>query len=232
VRGNHDSAAIQAAVGRQKNARVLDNAITTVNGLTIAGIGDPEFTPDKSETPPGSDELTPSPLLISGEQLATTIHASKTRVGVAMVHDPAMAPPLSGVVPLVLAGHRHQREVSMLAAPSPAVSPSVPTPAPDATPGATQEPIETRLLVEGSTGGAGLRGLENEDPTPLTMSVLYFDENQALKAYDDIQLGGTGEQNVTMQRKVIGTDPEPTTDPSVFNGVTPGITPGSAQPSR
>jgi predicted phosphodiesterase len=218
VRGNHDSPAIQAAVARQTNAKVLDNSIITINGLTIAGIGDPEFTPDKSETPPAADAA--SPLLVSGEQLATTIRDSRTKVGVALVHDPAMAPPLSGVVPLVLAGHLHKREVSVLAAPAPSSPAPSPSPA-----GGDQPPLETRLLVEGSTGGAGLRGLEKEEATPLTMSVLYFDENQDLKAYDDIQLGGTGEQNVTMQRKVVGRDPEPTTNPSVFNGVTPGITP-------
>jgi hypothetical protein len=98
----------------------------------------------------------------------------------------------------------------------------------------TAPPQETRLLVEGSSGGAGLRGLEKEEPTPLMMSVLYFDETHALKAYDDIQLGGTGEQNVTMQRKVVGKDePEPTTDPSVISGVTPEIRPnGSVPPGR
>jgi predicted phosphodiesterase len=213
VRGNHDSTAIQEAVARQPNATVLDNATTTINGLTFAGIGDPEFTPDKSET---ADETGYSPLLASGERLATTVRASKTKVGVALVHDPAMAPPLSGVVPLVLSGHKHKREVSTLAAPSPDPSASV-APSPSAAP-----PSETLLMVEGSSGGAGLRGLEAEDPTPLTMSVLYFDEQQALKAYDDIQLGGTGEQNVTMQRKLVGIDqPEPTTNPSVVGGVTP-----------
>jgi hypothetical protein len=64
--------------------------------------------------------------------------------------------------------------------------------------------MPTRLMVEGSTGGAGLRGLEKDKPTPLELSVLYFDENHNLKAYDDIQLGGTGESNVEMQRNVIG----------------------------
>ncbi|MEV4638670.1 metallophosphoesterase [Actinoplanes sp. NPDC049548] len=226
VRGNHDSSAIQAAVARQKNARVLDNATTTINNLTIAGISDPQFTPDKSETPAANDDTAAgSPLLNSGRQLATTIAQSKTKVGVALVHDPAMAPPLAGVVPVVLAGHTHKREVSLLspqttttdeASSSPAPAPSAPT---------AQAPQPTRLLVEGSTGGAGLRGLEKEEPTPLQLSVLYFDENQTLKAYDDIQLGGTGESNVEMQRKVIGLEPEPTTDPSVFNGVTPGIRP-------
>ncbi|MEU4220150.1 metallophosphoesterase [Actinoplanes sp. NPDC026623] len=230
VRGNHDSLAIQAAVARQKNAKVLDNSIVTVAGLTIAGIGDPEFTPDKSENPPGNaDDPGFSPMLTSGERLATTIRESKTPVGLAMVHDPAMAPPLSGVVPLVLAGHLHKREVRMLPAPSPEAS-AAPTPAPSSS--LPPAPMETRLMVQGSTGGAGLRGLEDDEPTPLMMSVLYFDEHQSLKAYDDIQLGGTGEQNVTMQRNVIGTETEPTTNPSVFNGVTPGIRPSSPRPSR
>jgi predicted MPP superfamily phosphohydrolase len=224
VRGNHDSSAIQAAVGRQPNAKVLDNSIITFKGLTIAGIGDPEFTPDKSETPANADNPAASPLLQSGDQLATTIRDSKKKVDVALVHDPAMAQPLSGLVPLVLAGHLHKREVSMLPAPTPAASP---TPTPTTT---TQAPVQTRLMVEGSTGAAGLRGLENEEPTPLSLSVLYFDENQTLKAYDDIQLGGTGQSNVTMQRKVIGSDPEPTTDPSVYNGVTPADPPRRSGP--
>src|SRR5262249_57916802 len=48
VRGNHDSRQTQAAVGRQPNAIVLDDEVRTVDGLTIAGIGDPRFTPDKT----------------------------------------------------------------------------------------------------------------------------------------------------------------------------------------
>ena len=219
VRGNHDSMAIQAAVARQPNAVVLDNKIITVDGLTIAGIGDPEFTPDKSEDPlpANADEIPASPLLTSGEVLAGTIRGSSTKVDLAMVHDPAMAPPLSGVVPLVLAGHLHHREVTTLPAPL------VPTPAsesPTPSPTATQPLPATSLMVEGSTGGAGLRGLEKEEPTPLSLSVLYFDEKHELKAYDDIQLGGTGESNVTMQRKVVGIEPVPSTDPSAVNGVT------------
>ncbi|GAA0508775.1 membrane protein [Paractinoplanes deccanensis] len=223
VRGNHDSAAIQAAVKRQDNAIVLDNQITEVDGLTIAGIGDPEFTPDKSETPAAEDPAATAddPLLRAGTQLADTVRASGKTVDVALVHDPAMAPPLSGVVPLVLAGHKHQREVSLLPAPAAEPGASVsPSPAPSAD-GAAQQPMETRLMVEGSTGGAGLRGLEKEEPTPLSLSVLYFDENRQLKAYDDIQLGGTGESNVEMQRNVVGAEPEETESPSPSTSVVP-----------
>ena len=218
VRGNHDSTAIQAAVARQHNAIVLDNRITTVKGLTIAGIGDPEFTPDKTITqaPANAADPSSSPLLISGAELAGTIRANGKRVDIAMIHDPAMAPPLSGVVPLVLAGHLHRREVSMLPAPDPAPDPSSSFAAsPSPSPSTTTAPLATRLMVEGSTGGAGLRGLEGDKPTPLTLSVLYFDENHDLKAYDDIQLGGTGESNIEMQRNVIGaksdTSPTPST---------------------
>src|SRR4051812_21253197 len=221
VRGNHDSPAIQAAVAHQRNAIVLDNSVTTIDGLTIAGIGDPEFTPDKSENPGAAqaDDPSSSPLWQSGERLAQTIQQNGKPVDIAMVHDPAMAPPLSGTVPLVLAGHLHHREVSLLAAPAPApsasASPGAPTPAPDAS-AATRTPTQTRLMVEGSTGGAGLRGLGKEGPTPLSLSVLYFDEKHQLKAYDDIQLGGTGQSNVEMQRNVIGAKddaPTPTSAP-------------------
>ncbi|WP_412745007.1 metallophosphoesterase family protein [Krasilnikovia sp. MM14-A1004] len=228
VRGNHDSTAIQAAVARQRNAKVLDNSVITIDGLTIAGIGDPQFTPDKSETPPAVDGSGVSPLQTSGERLATTIRSANPPVNVALVHDPAMAGPLSGVVPLVLSGHKHQREVSMLPAPSPTVTPTATAGATQPTAAAastTQAPrMTTRLMVQGSTGGAGLRGLEHEEPTPLTLSVLYFDEQHQLKAYDDIQLGGTGQSNVTVQRNVIG-GPEPTTTTPNRSAATPSVSP-------
>nr|BFE68342.1 hypothetical protein GCM10020092_016430 [Actinoplanes digitatis] len=233
VRGNHDSLAIQAAVARQKNAKVLDNSMVTVNGLTIAGIGDPEFTPDKSEKARG------------GRGRSRTVAAAGQRRG-AGHHHPGVedegrhgdgARPGDGATALRRGAAGAGRAPARARGQDPGraaargLPSAAPTPAPSAS-AATQPPMETRLMVQGSTGGAGLRGLEDDEPTPLMMSVLYFDENQTLKAYDDIQLGGTGEQNVTMQRKVIGTEPEPTTNPSVFNGVTPGIRPNGPPPSR
>ena len=58
-------------------------------------------------------------------------------------------------------------------------------------------------MVEGSTGGAGLRGLEGKTPLPLALSVLYFDQTHALRAYDDITVGGTGQTQVNLQRHII-----------------------------
>ena len=51
---------------------------------------------------------------------------------------------------------------------------------------------------------AGLRGLQGEYPEPLTCTVLYLDPGTgALRAYDEITLGGLGETEVTIQRTVV-----------------------------
>ena len=195
IRGNHDSQLTAEAVDRQANTTVLDDTVATVGGLTIAGIGDPRFTPDKTNepadgAPADADE---GPETRSGQTLAATVRSSATKVDVALVHDPASAGPLDGTVPIVLAGHTHQRAVSVMAK------------VPDGVP--------TRLMVQGSSGGAGLRGVSPTNPVPLAMSVLYFDEQHVLKAYDDIRVGGTGQTQVTLERQVVG-DPNADLSPS------------------
>lgn len=188
VRGNHDSAVTAAAVAAQPNAVVLDDSSTTVENITIAGAPDPRFTPDKDAEEEGET------LEQSGEELADHIAGLDEPPAIAMVHEPPQADPLDGVVPLVLAGHTHERDVSVL-------------------------PDGTRLMVEGSTGGAGLRGLQGEDPTPLSCTVLYLDpETGELTAYDEITLGGLGQSEVTIQRTYVdplptGEDGDPTDQP-------------------
>ena len=53
VRGNHDSRGTQRAV-EAEGAIVLDGEVADVAGLRMWGIGDPRFTPDKSQ-PTGKD---------------------------------------------------------------------------------------------------------------------------------------------------------------------------------
>lgn len=66
------------------------------------------------------------------------------------------------------------------------------------------EPEETLLMVEGSTGGAGLRGLQGEEPEPLAATILYFDaDTKRLVAYDRITLQGFGETGATIGRHVL-----------------------------
>ena len=117
-----------------------------------------------------------------------------------MVHDLKQAPPLDGVVPLVLAGHPHERSVGRF-------------------------DDGTLLMVQGSTGGAGLRGLEGEYPEPLTCTVLYLDPGTGqLQAYDEITLGGLGETEVRIGRVVVEPLPE---EDGAEDGAEDGVPPGT-----
>jgi hypothetical protein len=187
---------------------VLNYSDTTVAGIPIVGAPDPRFTPDKRT---GDDDFPVDQLAATGEQLAEKAEGLDPPPAIAMVHDPRQATPLDGVVPVVLAGHTHDREVTDLDG-------------------------GTLLMVEGSTGGAGLRGLQGDYPEPLTCTVLYVDRTDgSLRAYDEITLGGLGLTEATIQRTVVqrpddpapadGAADEPSTEPTNEPG--PGSDDGS-----
>jgi len=115
-----------------------------------------------------------------GARLAAAARIADPPPDIAMVHDPAAGPALAGVVKLVLAGHTHRRAATMLG-------------------------DGTRMLVQGSTGGAGLRALEATPPTPIECSMLYFDRStRRLQAWDEITLGGLGSTSATIERHLAG----------------------------
>ena len=69
--------------------------------------------------------------------------------------------------------------------------------------------------MQGSTGGAGLRGLEGEKPTSLECSILYFDaESRQLQAWDEVTLGGLGATSVTVERHLRPKEDVPAPSPS------------------
>lgn len=168
--GNHDSDLTRRALRALPRVTVLDDRVAEVAGIRVAGVADPRFTPDKSAADP--DPQAPA---AAGERLAATVRDQLAFVSVALVHDPATAAPLAGLVPLTLAGHTHARRSTVQDG--------------------------TLHLVEGSTGGAGLRGLEPDTPTPLEATVLYLDpQTQRLQAWDAVTLGGLGTTSVTVER--------------------------------
>ncbi|HVM26446.1 MAG TPA: metallophosphoesterase [Mycobacteriales bacterium] len=177
VRGNHDSGLTQLNVAAQPNAVVLDGPeIVEVGGVRFLGMGDPRFTPDKST---GDDDAPAERMLAVGRTLAREIRTAFEPPDIVAVHDPISARPLMGQTPLVLAGHRHQRE--------------------------DVREDDTLLMIQGSTGVAGLRALEGDRPTPITLTVLYLDpETRELQAYDDITLGGLGANDASIRRTVAG----------------------------
>jgi predicted MPP superfamily phosphohydrolase len=185
VRGNHDSRRTQEAVADQPNAVVLDGDSAEVAGLRIWGVGDPRYTPDKDQPAGGPSEQEAAEEFAPelAEMLAED-EAESGEADVLMVHDRRAAADVGGEVPLVLTGHNHQPRESRLG-----------------------DDDETVLLTEGSTGGAGLRGLQGEEPEPLVASVLYLDpDTRQLVAYDRISLQGFGETGVTIDRHIITPD--------------------------
>ena len=167
VRGNHDSRVTQAYLGRMKNVHVLDDGrAVTIAGLRFAGMGDPQFTPDRS-TVPGAGATQEA----AGDRLAAALRdqsAAGTPADVAVIHEPSAARRTDGTVPLVLSGHLHHEQTEVMK-------------------------NGTRLRVEGSTGGSGLRAVEGKYPDPIEASILYFDrDTRRLQAWDEIKLGGLG----------------------------------------
>ncbi len=198
VRGNHDSMITQRYLEGLKNVHVLDDGrAVSVAGLRFAGIGDPQFTPDRSKKPGRlpSEEL-------AGARLASALRdqgAAGTPVDIALAHNPDAARQTDGEVPLVLAGHLHHPEMEVMK-------------------------YGTRLRIEGSTGGSGLRALEQRYPAPLATSVLYLDrDTRRLQAWDEIKLGGLGLTTAEVSRHL----PEENQPGAIPSGtLSPGQSPG------
>ncbi len=75
-------------------------------------------------------------------------------------YNPLATHEVDGLVPLALAGHMHRRINEVLGR-------------------------GTRLKIEGSTGGGGLRALEQDPPALVEASLLYLDrETRRLQAWD------------------------------------------------
>jgi predicted MPP superfamily phosphohydrolase len=220
VRGNHDSRSTQAVVARQPNAVVLDGDVAEVAGLTFAGIGDPVFTPNgEAGTGDASDV---ERVGRATEQLSSLVQdydqnvdadtqvpqepsplvvgkPTGRRVDVALIHDPSRLDSLFGQVPLILSGHYHKRIVRL-------------------------DDSGTRVMVQGSTGGAGLTAaglqrLGDGEPLPMTATLLHFAKSGEragqLVSYDQVTVGGLGLTSVTVERTTIPPDsPQPTPSPT------------------
>jgi predicted MPP superfamily phosphohydrolase len=151
---------------------VLDAATPPVEvaGLRFAGMADPRFTPDKTT----GDDFAAHRVSDVAATWAPTLAGQQ--VDIALVHDPAAARQLAGTVPLVLAGHTHNRAVRRFG--------------------------NTVVVVQGSSGGSGLRGVQQDPATPISLSVLYLDRGtRTLEAMDDITLGGIGSVSLNVVRR-------------------------------
>ncbi len=216
VRGNHDSDTTQKALEdmaeeKGSNVHVLEDGVPyNIAGLRLAGWGDPQFTPDRSVRPEGDPKEREE-----GRKLAAALRAQKaagTPVDIAISHNPVLVKQADGLAPLALAGHTHQRSNEILRR-------------------------DTRLMIEGSTGGGGLRAVEKEVPQKVSASVLYLDRDDGeLQAWDEITLGGLGLSTAEVTRHLAedgepGTpaSPSPSDSPSPSGSTSPSGSPGASR---
>jgi predicted phosphodiesterase len=145
VKGNHDNAAMAAAVAANRNARVLDHGGTEVAGIRFHGVADPTFSPGQGYRVEEFDALK--------ERRSVEVAAELDRLAppadVLLVHDRRLATYAAGHVATVLGGHYHRFDTDVTAG--------------------------TRTLLTGSVGGAGPDGLRAADDVPYEAQVLYLD---------------------------------------------------------
>jgi hypothetical protein len=156
------------------------------------------------------------PEVRAGNQLADLIREwdedhPDSPVSVALVHNPRADPPLLGTAPLILSGHVHQRDVTV------------------------DDGTGTRIMVEGSTGGAGVTatGISAADegkPVPLTATLIYLARRgpragQVL-AYDQVTVGGLGLASISLNRTVVRPDDDEAPGSAPGSSTAPPGTPG------
>jgi predicted phosphodiesterase len=159
VPGNHDSDANRRAIGRIGNVTLLDGEEHTVGDVAIFGVADPTFT--------ASSETTTEEGNLRREERAAQVSLEVRAAfpDVLAVHDVRLAEHSFGEVPLVLAGHTHERAEERVAG--------------------------TLVLTVGSTGATGLGSFLVEAELPYEAEVVHFQESQPV-AMDYITLTGLG----------------------------------------
>ena len=169
VAGNHDSQTTVAAVRANPNAIVLNGQPVVVDGLTVLGL------PDPSSLRPGVGSVdTPlTALRDASSALAADAARLPTPPDIVCTHNPLEEASLEGRVPVILCGHLHRAYLATVG--------------------------ETVICNAGTTGGAGLRYLDQRAGVPLTAAILTFSKapRPRLLWIDQVTLdGGLSEYSI------------------------------------
>lgn len=173
VPGNHDSPRLVDTVAGASNATVLSGETETIGGIEIMGWADPTY----STTPKPESEKALERLEIVDEVAAAVLEEGPD---VLAVHDAVLAEGSLELVPLVVSGHFHRRDLKQV-------------------PGTT-------ILTVGSTGATGLKSLTVDADLRYEAEILYFDDER-LVAVDYVTLKGLGD-DFTLDRTTLPAEPE------------------------
>lgn len=157
VPGNHDSESNRRELADAEGVVLLDESTYSVGSVEVLGWPDPTFTAtNETSTDEGNERR---------EEEAPEVAAAVERLDpdVLAVHDERLASESFGLVPLVLAGHTHER---------------------------SQEQVDdTILLTVGSTGATGVGSFIVEADRPYEAEIIYFRADEPV-AVDYLSLNG------------------------------------------
>lgn len=139
--GNHDTPQSVDLLRRQ-GALILDKEPLIVGGLRIAGLPDPSSANATAQI--AEDSL----LRERSREAAALLEAE--RPDILALHNPLMAEPFLGKLPLFLCGHTHRASLNF------------------------DESSGSIVINAGTSGAAGMRGLLAPQENPYSMVVLYF----------------------------------------------------------
>lgn len=169
VPGNHDSQANRRTLARVDNVELLDGTVGEVRGVRILGWADPTFTASNEISTQEGNEIRESVAGQVAEAVAVEVP------DVLAVHDARLAVDSVGRVPLVVAGHTHERGI--------------------------EAEDGTVVSVVGSTGATGLGSFLVETDLPYEAAVLYFREGVPV-AIDYVSFDGLG-GDFTVERRSL-----------------------------
>lgn len=159
VPGNHDSKFNRQALGQVPNVELLDGTVADVGGVRILGVADPTFTASNQLDTAEAEAIKRAKAPEVGAQVG------QEQPHVLAVHDPVLAEGALGRVPVVVAGHVHERSASRREG--------------------------TLLLTVGSTGSTGLGSFTVNTARSYEAEVLRFVDG-SLVAVDYVTLRGVG----------------------------------------
>jgi predicted phosphodiesterase len=157
VPGNHDSPGNREALDAVENVELVDDRVVEVKGVRILGIADPTST--------ATNEIDSAEARATKRSAAPAVMAAVAinEPDVLAVHDPVMGQGAWGRVPLIVAGHTHQR--------------------------ATARHDGTLVLTVGSTGSTGLGSFLVDTKKSYEAEVLRFVAGDLI-SIDRVELRG------------------------------------------
>lgn len=143
VPGNHDTPQ-SIELLRREGAVIIGAEPVEIGGLLIAGLADPASANQSAEVAAESNMLEES---LRAKQV---LPENGKLPDIFAVHNPLMAEPFRGQLPLILSGHTHSAGINF------------------------DEESGTIFTNAGTTGAAGVRGLMAPHENPYSAVVLYF----------------------------------------------------------